>query len=421
MRPRPTACGEPSETWTPRARRLPLPYSSVSPDRTGSETVGICEPDRNCPNLTSSTRCRTRTAWIPTDTVEQWLRSRSINTAFLDDVLAESSRYRRLGGTVGRWSSVVDKCVSLLALRSSPADAETLVAEIGEGHSITSTRNRLFEDPRVMRISRTAWALRSWGLEEYTGITDEIAQRINEWGGRAKLTDLVEELVHQFGVSPGSVRVYAEAPMFVLEGGYVRMRRDGDLHAFDVDVAGCRGLFLNGPDRVSFRIVVDSELQRGSGRPCPEPVAAILGVFPDSSRLFAHRGGTLKVSWPMTAAMGPAFGSMRTLALDVGAEEGDSLRLSFNLVGQTCEAFCVPPAALAAMSVPEVMEALTGITDFTEGVRQTLARAIGVEPASLVPTLRRRGEDELLALLPPEEPDDALKDALAGLADLLED
>jgi hypothetical protein len=64
----------------------------------------------------------------------------------------------------------------------------------------------------LWRVSRAQWALRKWEREEYTGISDEIAQRITEAGGLARLADVVDDLTSQFGVAAASVRVYAEAP-----------------------------------------------------------------------------------------------------------------------------------------------------------------------------------------------------------------
>lgn len=358
---------------------------------------------------------------IPVTELSAWLDRQSIRPDFLDDVVAATGRFRRIGQSVARWASVVDKCAALLALRGAPADVETLIAETGETYSLTSTRNRLFENPQFMRTSRTAWALRSWGLEEYTGITDEIAQRIQEWGGKAKLSDLVDELVRQFGVSPGSVKVYADAPMFVHENGYVRLRDRGDLHELNADITDCRGLFLDNPGMISFRVIVDSELLRGSGRVCPEPLAACLGVTPDSYRLFAHGSGTVKVSWPKTSAFGPSLGSLRALAGEVGAAEGDLLRLTFDVTEETCAAARVVVNDLPAMELSDVVEALTGIRNAAAAdLRPRLARAMGVAVEALMPTLQMRGESELMALLPADAPDEALQEALAGLADLFD-
>ena len=153
----------------------------------------------------------------------EWLRGYGVRAEFHDAWLVQSGRFRRDGDRLMVWSGhVVDKCVALLASRNEPADAETLVALIGEGHNAKGVRGRLFEDKRLMRVNRTEWALAAWGLEEYTGITDEIAQRIDEAGGQIELNAVVKEIVRQFGVQENSVFAYAAAPMFVVEGDHIR-------------------------------------------------------------------------------------------------------------------------------------------------------------------------------------------------------
>src|SRR5829696_5062340 len=159
----------------------------------------------------------------------EWLSTQGIHSAFHGAWLKRSGRFRVFGETLVVWSNnIVDKCIAMLTLRGEPTDTDTLVELVGEGHNVKGVRGRLFEDPRVMRVNRTEWGLRSWGLEEYTGITDEIAQRIEEAGGRARLDSIISDVVRQFGVKEGSVQIYAEAPMFVLEDGWIRLRRQDE-------------------------------------------------------------------------------------------------------------------------------------------------------------------------------------------------
>ena len=153
---------------------------------------------------------------------------------FHDVWLEHSGRFRRAGEHLMVWSrNVVDKSVALLAVRREPADADTLVDLVGEGHNVSGVRARFFEDERLMRVNRTDWALRAWELEEYTGITDEIAQRIEEADGQANLDAVVNEVVRQFNVKEFSVLAYTTAPMFLVENGLIRLR--GDDEPFEVN------------------------------------------------------------------------------------------------------------------------------------------------------------------------------------------
>ncbi len=237
---------------------------------------------------------------------------------------------------------------------------EQLVRAIGEGHNPRGARDRFFGDPRLMRINRSQWALRSWDLEEYTGITDEIAQRIEAGGGRADLQTLVDEITRQFDVRAGSVKVYAEAPMFVVDGGSVRLRRDDEPFPISGHVSGCRGAFVSSIDQVSVVLPVDKDTTRGSGRGCAPAVADLLGVSPGRPRTWRWAEGELVVTWPRTAAFGPSIGSTRALARSVDAVEGDSIRLDFDLaVGEVrCQRI---PAVVDPIPAHEAIELITGV------------------------------------------------------------
>lgn len=350
----------------------------------------------------------------------EWLISQEVDPKHLDECL--SGRFKRVGDALAVWSgSVVDKCVSILAIKGTPTDAETLVAQIGEGHSVRGVRARLFEDPRLMRTSRVHWGLRAWQLEEYNGITEEIAQRIEEWGGQAKITDLAEELVRLFGVSAASVRVYAAAPMFVTEDGYVRLRRNDEEFLVESDLSSCRGVYKLSESSWAYLIAVDRDVVRGSGRGFPGGLAAALGVGPGKSRSFSSSGGQLKVSWPQNSGLGPSLGSTRDLASDAGAVEGDLLRLEFDADQGKCTGFRILSSSLSELRDDDAIKALTGLHDAIEDLTATVARSIGTDTVHVTEVLRQRGDTKLAELLPAPRADDALKDALAELASFLDD
>jgi hypothetical protein len=318
------------------------------------------------------------------------------------------------------WSNnIVAKCIAMLALRGEPTDTDTLVELVGEGHNVKGVRGRLFEDPRVMRVNRTEWGLRSWGFEEYTGITDEIAQRIEEGGGRARLDSIISEVVRQFGVKEGSVRIYAEAPMFVLEDGWIRLRRQDEPFKPQGKLSACRGVFRAADAVLSLLMDVDGEVLRGSGRPLPGPVAAALGVLPERPRAFRQGEIELSVTWPRTAALGASLGSTRALAAAVGAAEGDRLRLDFYMdVGQVRgERVPRDPGEIAGA---ELLRLLTGIEPGHDPLAQ-VAAAIGVAPGEARRALISRGDTAVADLLPAPEVDSRLRAALSDLAGILDE
>lgn len=299
---------------------------------------------------------------IPIEALDEWLQENGINPVFREDWLRHVGRFRVFGDRLAAWSgSVVDKCVTLLAMRGSPCTVEALLAEVGEGHSTRGVRNRFFEDPRLMRVNKNDWALRDWELEEYTGIAEAIAQRITQCGGSVRITDLADELVCLFGVSAASVRVYVEAPMFVVEGGFVRLRPDDEAFETLSGLSRARGCFRLGQDRVSYLVTVDKDVMRGSGRQCPEQLAAALGVRPGVPRTFLSRQGTVAVTWPETSGLGPSLGSVRALADAACAAEGDFLRVEFNLAESRVAAHLATSAMLDAASDGEALRILSGL------------------------------------------------------------
>lgn len=328
----------------------------------------------------------------------------------------ESGLAKRVADRLVLWhGSIVDKIAVVLSARGEPADVETLVELVGEGHSIKGTRNRLFEDDRFVRVSKTLWALAAWGLEEYTGIADELRQRIEERGGAALLSDIVTEIVETFGVRESSVRLYATAPMFVIDAGIIRLRGADEPYPIDTDIRGVRGCYAD-EGLLHFTINVDKDVLRGSGQQCPVAVAGRLGVSPGHPREFQHDAGRLAVTWVESAGLGPSIGSTRALAELTSAKTGDQLLLTFDLNNSTVSARKILRTAGSAL---ELAMELCGLELSELDPRATLARAIGVPASDVGAALTRRRDKELAALLPAPAEDSELDAALEDLGALL--
>lgn len=357
---------------------------------------------------------------LPVSRARDLLTEAGLKPTFHDAWIDSLRKFRRDGDNLLVWTiNVIDKCVTVLAIGGEPTDTETLVQVVGEGHNVRSVRARLFEDPRVMRVNRTDWALRSWNLEEYSGITDEIAQRIEEAGGRVLLEDVVDELVTTFGVRESSVRLYAAAPMFVIENGWIRLRHESEPFEIDQDLSACRGVFIPAHGRLSVLLPIDPEVLRGSGRPLPGAVAAALGVTPGHPRSFASEAAPVAVTWPVTAGLGPSLGSVRQLAEAVGARDGERLRLEFATeTGHL--AFQRVPADLSGLTQEEILPLFSGISPQGNPVKR-VAAAIGVPETELRRVLLSRGDAELANLLPRPKVDSDLDEAFDQLANLLDE
>jgi hypothetical protein len=351
---------------------------------------------------------------IMPEQVATWLHEAGFR-ADLASVVMRRSDLKLRDGKWLRWGSLLqDKAAVILRVLGRPADTDELAKEIGEGIAERSVRNALQADSRFMRVSKRAFGLREWGLEEYSGIAEEIAQRIERAGGAVEIEMLVEELVQTFGVAASSVRMYAEAPRFVVSNGTVRFRTSDDVLHADARVHAARGLFPEpARRRVHLVIPVDADVERGSGVGIRPAVATAVGVKPGERLHFDDgAGGRILISWPDSAAAGPSLGSTRQLAQRVGAACGDSLLLTFELDTHSVRSSLIRPTTTD-------LTALTGL-DVEQGRElEALGASIGCSPTEVRTVLARRGDQQVLDAIPIPRVDSHLEAAMSSLSQIL--
>lgn len=367
--------------------------------------------------------CADESGRVDMDSVRQRLSNSGLLSAVHEDWLDRVGRVRNVEDTWLVWSgTVADKAVRLLEMWGRPATPDEIVAAIGEGYEARSTRARLYEDERLMRVDMTRVGLRCWGMEEYSSIAEEIDQELDRRGGTADLDHLAGTLVERFGIRENSVKFYMNAPMFVVEGGQIRRRTSADPFDPVAPVTATAGCYLLSPDTLVWRLEVNADTLRGSGRPMPAPIAAWLGVMPGGRRALAAAAGTVNVTWPMTSTAGPALGSIRSLVVQAGADAGDQVLIRFRRDSGTVELTRIDAAEVSAAQGMRRLSLLTGIQN-GEGERTVLrelgqALATQASAAAVSGALRRRGESELATLVPADDdsPDlDVAIDALRGL------
>ena len=87
-------------------------------------------------------------------------------------------------------------------------------------------------DRRFVRTDRhQRYGLRDWGIEEYSGIFQEICERIERGDGVASVEGIIEEFVRDFGVTENSVRIYLENIAFSISGDHVRFSQKSKFEA----------------------------------------------------------------------------------------------------------------------------------------------------------------------------------------------
>ena len=156
---------------------------------------------------------------------------------------------------------------------SSPTAREEISSAITEEHSIRTLSNYLSDDERFVRVNRTEFGLAVWGADSYKGIVQELGAEILRCGGEATLDHLKSSLIERFAVSENSIVSYLHSPLFAeTSGGGFRLRRDDEDISVQSRVELTRScFFIEG--HWAYRLQVDDELLRGSGRNVPRVFA----------------------------------------------------------------------------------------------------------------------------------------------------
>jgi very-short-patch-repair endonuclease len=326
------------------------------------------------------------------------LESRLVAMGVLDellDVAVESlDGVQLVDGSLMLWArSKVDQAVSVLASRGGPMSTDEIAEAIGGQVSMRSLRQRLFEDPRIVRTSRTHVGLATWGLPEYTSVVTLMQARLAE--GSMSVHELAEALSDDFDVSTASVVLYSRAPVFVLKGAEIALRTaaDGPFEPRDA-VHTVAGLYRAGDDVMIWHRPVDADLLRGSGQALPMEIGTFIGVGPGGQRLLHTGVRDIPVTWPMTSHVGPQIGSLKLLVEARGGSAGDIVRVLFDRTRGELE-MEVRPAAPAEEEPAELVARLTGLPPELCRTRTSLAASVSTSPGTLLDVLRRRGDTDV--------------------------
>ena len=191
-----------------------------------------------------------------------------LDVALHERWLTRDGSVRLFNGQLVLWgTSVSDRLAFALADMGRPATVDEMVTHVGENRSRNSINNALAGDPRLVRVSRSHWALASWDLAEYSGIAASMRNIIEEFGGSIPIDTMVHRMHQMFGVAETSTLTYCGAPMFVVEGENLRLRTQHDgPYRYDSDLIRSTPCVFNlGPMRLGRLLNVDRNMLRGSG------------------------------------------------------------------------------------------------------------------------------------------------------------
>jgi hypothetical protein len=326
------------------------------------------------------------------------------------DVLLLHLRMRDHDGLIVSWGNTkADHAVAVLSLAGEPMCLEDIRSRVDEDANPRSFANSVQADPRILRVGKDAYGLRSWGAREYRGVVDSIEREIDEAGGGIPLARLVERLTADFGVAESSVRAYASDRRFILRAGSIlAMREQDDPQPV---TRGTRPEETRGAFRIAgvwnLRIEVTHDALRGSGRPLSNGAAEAAGLEPDLSFGVEFDGGSVMFSWD---GRQPTLGSIRPILMDLDCVEGDTLLLPLDGPEPRTARVVRGVDLAAATGIQRLsLEAGAASDGGDEVVRLRIAEALGLPAGAdledIHDRLAGRGDDHLAALALGEDED----------------
>jgi hypothetical protein len=337
---------------------------------------------------------------VPADALFDALSSAGVEPRWHLALLRGADRIAVLGGHYVRWGTHVERLTSMLATAGRPMTSDELAAQarsVEPDIQVRSLLNRLADDD-FRRIGRDRYALAAWEGDEYRGIVSEMETALA--GGQQPIAGLSTDLADRFGVAAASVAMYATMhPKFVADDGVVRLRRDDEPYEIRTTLEeSARCYLIDGA--WSWRVPVDRDLLRGSGRAIPEAFAADLGATPTHPVVLKAGDQDLKIGW----AMKPHVGSLRRRAEELELVEGDWMFVRHSSsAGVTF--LPLPNWKVQAATPDERVRLLVGASeDDDRDLARCVADALGiadtrVELAACVRVLEARGEADVLEAL----------------------
>jgi len=324
------------------------------------------------------------------------------------EVVLQSALFASVNGViVSAGRSVTDRACTILALRGEPMCPEEILDQIEGTYSHRSLTNRLLEDLRFIRTDINQFGLATWSVEEYSGITQEIRERIERSGGSISVDDLVIDLTRSFAVKESSIRAYVRTPEFVLEEGLVRLRLSTELVEVNSNFSSSRGAYVQ-DQLVVWHMPIDADTLRGSGRNFPNGLACRMGIYPGTESSFESVYGICVVTWRIDSITGASISSMRSMVSSLKGFLSDedlkkgAIRIRFDLENRQCQ-YELIFNKFSTDSPTDLVRNLTGLV-IQEGLSSrellcVVAAAIDVPSSNTMQMLRTRGDVHVASAL----------------------
>lgn len=244
------------------------------------------------------------------------------------------------GHVLTRVGSQAARAAALLSVVGHPMTVADMYTRLNDAKTERSFRNGLARGGDLVRVGMDSWALKRWGLEEYTGIADLIGRRVDAAvaAGRegVAVDDLIDDLTREFGVSASSVRTYAASGEFTSTGGTVRRRTEPVVNS--ADPAESNGLYMR-DGRWCLLLTVTADHLRGSGFTVPNGLTTGLDLAWNEPLMLPSDLGEHRVTW---GGIGnSSVGSIRRHLEELGCRAGDRVWIDLH----DGERFTVTPAA----------------------------------------------------------------------------
>lgn len=393
------------------------------------ERQGWLLAKRHLPKLTLDAllNCQDERGLICESAVSETLTRFGFHVQYHGEWMARLDVFERVeNGFIYFKGGILEKARALLRYYDRPLTVEEMLERI-DSESVRSVRQRLIDDPGFWRINKQSQFVIAGtpNYDEYTGITDEIVQELDACGGQASFDHLVEKISRVYGVKESSVIAYLSTPMFTKDdSGTVRVRDGSQGIEVTTNIGKTAACYMATDGTWYWRVCVDDNLVRGSGRLVPNAFAQLLGCALGEKIEIDSECGPITVSWPLASTTGASIGSLRPAIANCNAQPGDYLFVKATKPLMTFECLRAETLSNAENSVFRLsllLGCLASEND-VDAIRH-ISRALGVDLPSVDDNrsaarriLQSRGETELANLI--AETSLSVDDYIANMSEL---